>query len=107
MLNTYFYVLLTIIIVLEFIAQYLLSKSIIDSSNIYLFIGMFSYMLIAYLYYLLLLKSNKISTANALWNIFSTIGIALVGYLFLSEKFTLKELIAFIIIFIGSILLIP
>ena len=107
MFNTYFYILLTIIIVLEFIAQYLLSKSIIDSNNIYLFIGMFSYMLIAYLYYLLLLKSNKISTANALWNIFSTIGIALVGYLFLSEKFTLKELIAFIIIFIGSILLIP
>ena len=107
MINIFFYVFLTTIIVLEFIAQYFLSKSIIDSNNIYLLIGMFSYMLIAYLYYLLLLKLNKIGIANALWNVFSNIGIALIGYLFLSEKFTIKEVIGFIIIFIGSILLIP
>lgn len=107
MFNVIFYGLLILIIFLEFIAQYFLSKSIIDSSNIFLIIGLFSYMLIAYLYYLLLQKSNRISTANALWNIFSTVGIALVGYLFLSEKFTTKEVIGFIVIFIGSILIIP
>lgn len=99
---------LTIVILLESLAQYFISKSISNYNISFIIISIFLYGLIALFYTLSLKNYNNIGIANGIWNITSTLVISLVvGYFFLNEKFTILQIIGFIVITIGGILIIP
>lgn len=99
---------LTIVILLELLAQYFMSKSISNSNIGLVIISILLYGLIALFYTFSLKCYNNIGVANGIWNVMSTLAISLVvGYFFLNEKFTILQIIGFIVITIGGILIIP
>ncbi len=103
-----FVVFLTIVILLEWLAQYFISKSITNSKISLVIISIILYGLIALFYTLSLKFYNNVGIANAIWNLMSTLGISLiVGYFFLNEKFTILQIIGFIVMAIGGILIVP
>ncbi len=83
---------------------------IIETFGIYsiknknLFIGIICYILVAIFLYILFLN-NKSTLVNHTWNIFSSIFVFIIGYLFLNEKLTNKEFIGATIGLIGLYLM--
>lgn len=103
-----FIIFLTIVILLEWFAQYFISKSITNSKISLLILSIILYGLIALFYTFSLKFYNNIAIANGIWNVMSTLGISLiVGYFFLNEKFTILQIIGFILMTISGILIIP
>lgn len=103
-----FIIFLVIVILLEFLAQYFISKSISNSNISFIVISILLYGLIALFYTLSLKNYNNVGIANGIWNVISTLGVSLIiGYFFLNEKFTILQIIGFILIAIGGILIIP
>ena len=93
-------ILLAVIIAVEAIAQLLLDKATYTKNHLYLIAGIIGYNVVAYIYYLLLLKGN-LGIANAVWNAVSTLVVALLGFLLFTEKMSKMAIFGMIITIIG------
>tara|TARA_B100001093_G_C26810807_1_gene1007496 strand:- start:1002 stop:1355 length:354 start_codon:yes stop_codon:yes gene_type:complete len=103
-----FVIFLIIVILLEWLAQYCLNKSVNNFKWNLFILSIILYGLVAIFYYFCLKNYNNIGVANGIWNVASTLGISfIVGYFLLNEKFTLLQIIGFIVMTIGGILIIP
>jgi len=103
-----FIIFLTLTILLEWVAQYLISKTVKDLNYFFLFSSIILYGLIGLCYYYCLKNYNNVGVVNGIWNVVSTLGVSfIVGYLILKDTFTTLQIIGFIVMAIGGILLIP
>ena len=99
--------LLLLIILSEASAQYFLQKHATSPTQTQnLALGMTLYARIGYLYFKLLRSGKQsLTLANTLWNIGSTILIALVGYFFFQQILNKTQLLGIILVLVGTILL--
>ena len=52
--------------------------------------GLALYIIVGYMYYLILTNGSKLAIENALWNAGSSVLIAIVGYVFFSQKLSMR-----------------
>lgn len=83
---------------------------IIETFGIYnlkkqnLFLGTICYILVAYLLYELLINSHA-GFLNVTWNIFTSISVLLVGYMFMNEKIKPYQYVGIILGITGLLLI--
>lgn len=67
----------------------------------------YSIILYAVILYILsyLFNFGEIAIVNALWNAFSMVLITIAGYIFFKEKLTKNEIVALILIILGTIMI--
>jgi multidrug transporter EmrE-like cation transporter len=86
--NKTIYALIILIVVIECFAWYFLKQYTLNSKLIFLWCGICCYAFIAYLIARILFYKVDLGIANAYWNVFSTMSIALVGVLLFSDKYS-------------------
>ena len=93
-MNLLFYVFVLLSIISEFLAQYLFKISHKNKLvNSYLMIGIVLYAFTGFFAFNLL-KYAHLGVANVIWHLFHFLLLFLVGYIFLGEKLTKKQIIA-------------
>ena len=94
-------VILTVLITVETLAQWCFQKTLTQTHNYYLLVGVVLYGVVGIAYYYMLKHGKKLAIANALWNSGSEISVAILGYLFFKQKLTATQLIAIMVITIA------
>lgn len=97
--------LLLAIILAETAAQYYLQKMSNQNEKKFLMEGLALYIIVGYMYYLILTNGSKLAIANALWNAGSSVLIAIVGYIFFSQKLNMKDIVGLALIILGVIVM--
>ena len=83
--------LILLIAILETIAMGVIEDSA-NKRNKYFIIGIFIYIIVAYILYEIL-KDGNIAVTNALWNATTVILVSLMGIFYFDEKFTIYQYI--------------
>jgi uncharacterized membrane protein len=101
---------LSIIIILSLIATetaalYFIQGAADNGLQSYLVLGVFIYVFIPILYFLLLKKGDEVGIANIAFNAGTNISVLFMGYLFYNQKLTKKQLLGVLAIIIGTLLL--
>lgn len=86
-------ILLLLVISAETGAQFFLEKSTQNKTqrNIFLALGLASYMAVGYVYYLILNHGSKLAIANSLWNAGTAVTVSIIGYLFFKQGLNMKQ----------------
>jgi len=100
-------ILLLLVISAETGAQFFLEKSAQNKAqrNIFLALGIASYMAVGYVYYLILNHGSKLAIANSLWNAGTAITVSITGYLFFKEKLTMIQVLGLSLVVLGVYLM--
>ena len=98
--------LILFIIVVEGFAQYFLQKHIDLEEFHYLIVVLLLYSVVAYVYYHILRRGQKLVVATTLWAVGSIIVGAFTGWFIFNQKITPRMLLGLIFVFIGSYLMI-
>jgi multidrug transporter EmrE-like cation transporter len=91
---------LALLLFFEIIGGYLL-KTANNIQSIKLYVGILSYAIVAYLFYLFLKKSKNIAISNIYWQIGNVFLMTLLSVLVLKEKLTKKQILGLFIVSIG------
>tara|TARA_Y100000389_G_scaffold13632_1_gene12149 strand:+ start:3772 stop:4095 length:324 start_codon:yes stop_codon:yes gene_type:complete len=93
------------LIISESFSQFALEKMVKTKNYLYLGLGIFGYMLVSILYFLVLRSGQKLAIANVIWNIGTTICVFLIGTFYFKEKLTHKQLLGVILAVLSGFLL--
>tara|TARA_B100000482_G_C12521093_1_gene264501 strand:+ start:309 stop:638 length:330 start_codon:yes stop_codon:yes gene_type:complete len=92
-MNLLFYIFVLLSIISEVSAQYLFKISHNKSNNYYILIGIILYAFTG-IFVFNLLKYHNLGVANVIWHLFHFLLLFFVGFYFLGEKLTNKQIIA-------------
>lgn len=98
------YGLLLLLVLVELIGEYFLYNSSKTKNMNYLYLGIASYIMVAYIFYMVLKNRNSLVISNILWQGLNIIMVSLFSYLILKEKLLTRQIIGIILIFIGLLL---
>lgn len=94
-------ILLLLVIAAETAAQYFLEKTADNKRKFFLMIGLALYIVVGYVYYLMLIRGEKLAIANALWNAGTSIAVAVIGYVFFAQKLSKEQMLGLGLIIAG------
>jgi len=81
-------IVLGLLILVEAIAEYFINLSNTSNKLYYLYIGMVTYLLVAYLFYLFLKFGTSFAVSNTIWQVSNIIILSLVSYFIFKERLT-------------------
>lgn len=79
---------LSLLILVESIAEYFINLSKTSNQLYYLYIGMITYVFVAYLFYLFLKLGTSFAVSNTIWQVSNIIILSLVSYFIFKENLT-------------------
>ena len=98
------YGLLLLLVLVELMGEYLLYTSSKMNNNNYLYLGMVTYIIVAYIFYMILKRRKTLVISNILWQGSNIIIMGLFSYLILKEKLLTRQIIGIVVTFIGLLL---
>ena len=96
--NKWFIVL--ILIMVETFGQFFINKAyrLKQNNQTYVIIGVISYAIVGFLFYLLLMASNSMIWGNIFWNIGAFSGSTIIAVLVNKEKISIYKILSFILL---------
>ena len=96
---------LSLVVIFEITAEYFLTRSAKENNNLYLFLGVLSYVAVALSFYSWMkTKDVVLVEANTIWQAANVVGIAVLGVLAFEEKITTKIFIGILFVLFGILL---
>ena len=85
------FILLVCLILIEVVAMSTINYSAIHKNNYYI-IGLFFYLFVGYILYVLLVRHSSLAVVNSKWNMVSILLITAISILYFKEKITSMEM---------------
>ena len=98
--------LILFIIIIEGVAQYFIQKHIDMKEQYFLILGLILYSVVAYVYYHILRRGQKIVVATTIWAAGSIIISSFTGWFLFNQKLTMRMAIGLMLVFVGAYLII-
>tara|TARA_B100001057_G_C22805834_1_gene933403 strand:- start:660 stop:977 length:318 start_codon:yes stop_codon:yes gene_type:complete len=93
------------LVIAESGAQYFLQRAVSRTGHPDLVMGAALYVVVAFLYYQLLVTGDPMALANSVWNAGTEVSIALVGWFFFNQKLGGRQLLGIGVTMLGIHLL--
>lgn len=97
--------LIIFIIFIEGAAQYFLQRHVDMKEIHYLVVGLVLYGLVAYVYYHILRRGQKIAVATTLWAVGSMVVGSFTGWFLFNQPFTKRMFLGMVLVFSGGYLM--
>jgi len=98
--------LILFIIIIEGVAQYFIQKHIDMKAQYFLILGLILYSVVAYVYYHILRRGQKIVVATTIWAAGSIIISSFTGWFLFNQKLTMRMAMGLMLVFVGAYLII-
>ena len=96
--------LLFLLIFIEVLSEYLIKASITYDNLKYLYLGIFTYLLVGVAFYFYIKRGESFAVLNTIWQGSNVVIIGLLSYFLLNEKLSYTQIIGMLVTLFGIIL---
>ena len=97
--------LLLLLIFTEVLSEYLIKISLTKNNLKYLYMGIFTYVLVGIIFYFYIKKGESFAVLNTIWQGSNIIVVGLLSYFVLKERLSAKQLLGMLLTLFGIILI--